>query len=311
MIIYKPRWCLEAGDENPRHYWKVKSDQSCSQELRNELEKAGLLPKLVGDQWREDRILAMHSRYARGMLVLDGCTLHQLQQWYKMRNLPAHRVEGFDKSRMITALEEADENVKLDRFMFLPAELRVEVYRHLFASYELKAGHMLPSPPIARASRLLRKESLPVFYEDSATRLHFWMVFGADNQVAPDFYPTALRFGPPELLGRVSQIRVCAEVPFRYNVRRVHEFTFTITCQRSLVAFTGCGGWAKSSCPAPEFAALKEELDERAEVLRRTFQERTGSSDHLGLVRSDFELLQNLYALTETKEGRDQIFVKT
>lgn len=92
--------------------------------------------------------------------------MDELQQFCASRKIPFPKVPS-GKAELILVLENADDNPHFEGFSELPAELRVRIYEfHFESAYE--RGTFLGPPgqaPITRVSRLLRKESLPVFYD--------------------------------------------------------------------------------------------------------------------------------------------------
>lgn len=84
------------------------------------------------------------------------------------------------------------------KFLNLPAELRMEIYKH----YIDDLGPVPPEehdnqPPLTRASSLLRKEALPLFYS------HATFAAGVDIW-PPLFEPTTLDINTITMLGRLS-----------------------------------------------------------------------------------------------------------
>ncbi|KAK4610446.1 hypothetical protein CLAFUW4_13729 [Fulvia fulva] len=77
------------------------------------------------------------------------------------------------RADFIAQLNTDDDNRTFHGFAKLPPELRVHIYTWLFLSYGEETGGLeLPvQPPITRVSRLLRKESLPVFYQTCTFQL--------------------------------------------------------------------------------------------------------------------------------------------
>ena len=59
-------------------------------------------------------------------------------------------------------LEKADENFRFEKLLDLPAELRVVIYGFYFES--LPQLDEPTQPPLAKVSRLIRQESLPIFF---------------------------------------------------------------------------------------------------------------------------------------------------
>jgi hypothetical protein len=70
---------------------------------------------------------------------------------------------------MVARLELADKNSRFPRFLELAPELRGMVY--LFAM-DGKARTRPAPPPVSRTSRLVRRESLPVFFKNVTMNIH-------------------------------------------------------------------------------------------------------------------------------------------
>lgn len=67
--------------------------------------------------------------------------------------------------RVVNSLQHADNRGStFDRFLSLPPELRVKVYEHYVARFPKKMVAAV-NPPLARTCRLIRQESLLVFYK--------------------------------------------------------------------------------------------------------------------------------------------------
>lgn len=66
----------------------------------------------------------------------------------------------------------AHENLRFERFLDLPAELRVMVYELYIDSFETYPD-TLALPPLAITSRQMRYEAAPVFYERATFQLRY------------------------------------------------------------------------------------------------------------------------------------------
>ena len=76
-----------------------------------------------------------------------------------------------DRRHLCRALLQADRQPIFEKFFDLPAELRCEVYKHLFAPTDpwrepVSVRHP-KIPNIAKASGLLRRETIPVYLQST------------------------------------------------------------------------------------------------------------------------------------------------
>lgn len=121
------------------------------------------------------RLCVLAYRAQRRLRCYDGDTKDMLRTFCRQRKL-SNRLQGVNKPELIQALERADEVATFDRFLDLPPELRVLVYKFHYNDFELRASCTnkisshneltYPSPPaIAQVCSLIRRESLPCFYQ--------------------------------------------------------------------------------------------------------------------------------------------------
>jgi hypothetical protein len=75
------------------------------------------------------------------------------------------------KDKMVTRLKVADKNSRFPRFQELAPELREMVY--LYAMDDKACTRPAP-PPISRTNRLIRSESLPVFFKNVTMNVHLF-----------------------------------------------------------------------------------------------------------------------------------------
>ncbi|CAK4033353.1 Hypothetical predicted protein [Lecanosticta acicola] len=186
-------------------YWKsVSLREQCMffVRFREKFDDANELEKELRDSGRgfqqgstRSRLLYLVSRMDKEMLDYEKCAYEELLSFCARRNLaisntirngkknavPVTHVLAksphichFKKRELINALEKADENANVTSFTRLPAELRNVVYSYSFDYFHASAeNNPLPPPPVAHASRLLRSEALPLFYQDYG--LELWL----------------------------------------------------------------------------------------------------------------------------------------
>lgn len=110
----------------------------------------------------KSRLIELYSRAQRGLTSYEACSKETLKTFCARRGLQISKPKS-KKGELIQLLEKADDDQTFVRFMDLPPELRVHIYELSFKSF----GRLdYPAqPPITQVSRLLREESLPVFYK--------------------------------------------------------------------------------------------------------------------------------------------------
>jgi hypothetical protein len=153
------------------------------------------------------RVVTDHAnRKEHGFLNYENCAIAELEAFIKTRHLDlpsetSHKAQTFEiylhfrntpgrdlrrqehartveamllrgkKASHIAVLQAADDAFVFDKFFDLPPELRSTVYQKYCEDFPPLA---LPhQPPLTLASRLLRREALPVFYEQSTFCLTF------------------------------------------------------------------------------------------------------------------------------------------
>ncbi len=119
---------------------------------------------------RSDRVQALADRFLQALMSYDGCSNGELTAFCKSRGIVTKTTQA-KEAELVQALEDADIDLRFEKFSDLPAELRVRIYKLHFDS--LAGTGVGEQPPITRVSRLLRKEALPVFYDASNFRLSF------------------------------------------------------------------------------------------------------------------------------------------
>ena len=139
-----------------KDYWKVKiqpPDDNVS-EQDNE------------DSLPADRHFAIESRRQRGLLIYDDCSQEELRQFCGERGIRLLRSSN-NRAGMIASLELADDQgTTFDRFLDLPAELRLRIYQSYKASLGSKFGPFSVAPPITSVSKMTRQEAASVFFRE-------------------------------------------------------------------------------------------------------------------------------------------------
>jgi hypothetical protein len=135
----------------------------------------------------------------------EGRGVDELQAFCKARGLPTKATTA---SRLVRILVKADDAATFPRFFDLPAEIRNMIYELFFR--DLKSfGNKHVQPPLTLASRQLRAEGLPLFYECATFDL---------------FAQTARRMGPSkETVEMSSCIKSLLYMPAA-NFKRIKKF---------------------------------------------------------------------------------------
>lgn len=106
---------------------------------------------------------ALYVRCQRGLMSYEGQSVRELKLHLTRRGLPV--VDQSNKAAFKEQLEQADEDFTF-RLCDLPPELRNIIYSYYFDSVvELNNARLKHQPPISCVSRILRRETLPLFFE--------------------------------------------------------------------------------------------------------------------------------------------------
>lgn len=115
------------------------------------------------------RILSIYDRVNRKQLIYDRCSTEELQKFCFDRRLikPKSALVRTTSSRrlqpaLIILLEKADADAQF-RLTDLPPELREWIYELYMAKVDPAELALSSTPPLLRASRLVRQESLPIW----------------------------------------------------------------------------------------------------------------------------------------------------
>lgn len=148
-------------------YWKLPAyaslprPEGTAPTLKTKLRALGLPFAPLATAKRCEKLL---QRKERGLLAYEALSAAALISFARERRLfLCEKVVG-QHDKMVKLLERADDEAKFEKFLDLPCELRVMVYEFHVAGLELpRSARRVKSPPICRASALLRREALPLF----------------------------------------------------------------------------------------------------------------------------------------------------
>lgn len=137
---------------------------------RKRLDRYGVATQYKTSSSRS-RLEVLCQRAERGLCIYDKLTVSELRGCVAARQLHSATTPT-KKADLIEFLEQADEHVTF-RFLDLPPELRVHVYTYHLQSLSTMKGHFPTQPPITTVSKLLRQESLPLFYQNCTFQVDF------------------------------------------------------------------------------------------------------------------------------------------
>lgn len=165
-----------ASAERPDNYWMLIAPKS-GVEAKRHLDSKGISYKKSSTL---TRIVHLYYRVQRGLLVFDKYSLTELERICVRRHhkLPDSLSKGKVAARKEIALhlETHDINNTFDKFLDLPAELRVMIYKCHLQDLEANAenpNHLWAQPPITKVSKLIRSETLDLFHNTCDFTLKF------------------------------------------------------------------------------------------------------------------------------------------
>ncbi|CZT17395.1 uncharacterized protein RCC_03229 [Ramularia collo-cygni] len=149
-------------------YWKLipyaslPRPQGTASALKIRLRALGVYVKISATAKRCEKLL---HRFERGLLAYEDLSTSQLTIFAHDRGLPC-QPEANQHTQLVKLLEKADDEQKFEKFLDLPAELRLMVYEFHLGSLEVPTwGNRVRPPPLCRVSSLLREEAMPLFKE--------------------------------------------------------------------------------------------------------------------------------------------------
>ncbi|CZT25437.1 uncharacterized protein RCC_11169 [Ramularia collo-cygni] len=129
-------------------------------------------------------------RAEQGLYIYDKVPVLELRTFISARQLSCKVPLKTKRADLVAILERADEE-RTFPFLKLPPELRVQVFQYHFRTLQTRNGHLVTLPPLTAVSKLVRKESMPLFYETCTFHLDIiapdeWL--RAINQAENDRY---------------------------------------------------------------------------------------------------------------------------
>ena len=153
---------------------------------------------------KKDRLWTLYHRMQRGLPSYDQWTVPQLEGRFKARRLTIF-AEKVRKTDLVEALELSDEDVRFEKFMDLPPELRVRIYTmHLQDLPTLPDGPH--QPPICLVSSQIRKESLPLFYSKCVFNL--WLNASFKYFTFRTFFEKFVAYTSKDNLARIKKVKL-------------------------------------------------------------------------------------------------------
>jgi len=156
-----------AAPKGEKHddYWKLRLPRVFSvQEMRDWLESHNYHVGSIVEKYRLRNYLR---RANMGLMSYHKCSNDELRRLIAARKIDVSELtEGGRKGQrgdLLEALDKDDMSPKFRRFIGLPAELRNAVYKYCFAEFEMPI-YAPSQPPISMTSSLIRRETLPVFF---------------------------------------------------------------------------------------------------------------------------------------------------
>ncbi|KAK4496508.1 hypothetical protein PRZ48_012488 [Zasmidium cellare] len=166
------------GRRKETDYWKMYFYRRSPKLLRSQLDKLDFSHHASTGG---SRLAYLVTRAERSLMSYEKCSLDELRSFCAARKVQVPESSSRKKTEHIRLLEEADENgMTFSRFLDLPPELRVRIYTYymdflgqrtsvflapLRDQADLCFTKVLPPPPIAQVSTVMRRESIPMFYD--------------------------------------------------------------------------------------------------------------------------------------------------
>ena len=185
-------------------YWKLDSGTKRFQNTKNAILRV-LTPN---DQYLKSKSIArireLYIRHQRGLLSYERLTARELKSFVKQRGLTPTLTKKPSLAILRAQLEQADDDATFDRLFNLPPELREQIFKQYFASFDNSRGDLLEDalepgcqPPITLVSKQIRLEALPLFYS------HFLFRFGVHRFVSEWLSQPFIRNTPASNFARI------------------------------------------------------------------------------------------------------------
>ena len=170
-MVYLKKTSYQTGydDSYRNQYWRLGSHLNLTvDDVKAKLQEGGFY---VRKSELKDKTWDLYTRLQRQHLCYANCTVVELQAFVEARKLTLRGTGSRLKDRLARTLEEGDDQATFPRFCELPPELRNLIYGMYFSGFEIpQSPHQ---PPITLSSRLLRSETLALFYASCRFRFIF------------------------------------------------------------------------------------------------------------------------------------------
>ena len=228
------------------------------------------------------------SQYDRGMMPYYCCTAKELKQLCIQRNLPTTTSGRATKAQLTDILENADDQATFQHFMDPPPELRVRTYTIYFNN--LPPLEQPAQPPISKVSRLVRQESLPLFYSSCTFMLNVDKAEAdADENFDITFYGTTFNEIKGEFFRNIS------EEHLRMIEKLGIEASFVGSLLDTKMAWLGFGRQPRTNYEHLSCPRLAQMLDEHLDEMR-------ARGLRFELTRADIGKFIELFLITQYTE---------
>jgi hypothetical protein len=146
----------------PKEYWKLDSGKRLRSQLLREKLREGHHSALKSVN--NTRLRALYVRTQRGLLSFESMPPLELRHYAAQRGLTV--APSATPKAVKAQLEQADDDATFDRFTDLPPEIRQIIYQYYLDSSVASAGSKYKyQPPLTMTSRMIRRETLPLFFD--------------------------------------------------------------------------------------------------------------------------------------------------
>ena len=221
-------------------YWRLDSYQRVTNHiLISELRRAGYAVRSA--QMNKATLSLLLQQTDKRLLCYDACSSQELEGFVKARGLQVKPSKRIEHTRLIETLEQGDAELSFDKLMDLPAELRVRIYE--FYVCEFPESLFKPTqPPLARVSKQIRQELLPIFYNNH--------IFILEMHMRGVFWHTRMRWSADteDFISRIRPIHLAMMRKIDIRIAKDPEQFAATLRHRDLYYFSIQLGDSRHSC---------------------------------------------------------------
>ena len=210
---------MATTNTNNKHddYWKIQEHEGLTaKQMKAELDRRNYIVTSTASKagYRE------HLRRSdKGCISFDQFTNDELRQLIHARDI-RHQGKCDSRRTLIRILKQADDNPKFHRFRSLPPEIRNTIYEMYNAEFT-EPIYAPTQPPLTKVCRLIRRESLQMFYNTCTFKIAFDLALTdsrasaqlqVSNRLLLWFYSTQ-----PANLRLIRRFEVCVHAPKPYT----------------------------------------------------------------------------------------------